>query len=237
MSIHQYWVACDNVSVISPDQQRNSHFSVLKSCSGEFLGLSTNVARIVGYANPIDMLGTTDFELRCPTAVLAERFIARDQKVWREHLSQYLSVQISSFSQGVPQILMTERILHTTGVLSHCWFIQQCVLSRYLQFVLAKLDRQYYPQLHRDYTIITSYDGLSVRESEVLFFLMEGLTAREISLLLIRSKRTIEHHIERIKEKMRCYTKDQLASLGRFLQYHQSIPKRLVISGTIYDMD
>ncbi len=237
MFVQRDWIACDKASVIASNEQKDSHFSVLKNFSGEFLGVSANFSFIAGYANPIDMLGTTDFELRCPSVALAEFFFTHDQMVWRHQLSQHLTVQISSFSQIAPHVLITERRFIPQGILGNCWFIKQCILSDYLQFFLTKLDRKFHHQLHRNYTIITAYDGLSIRESEVLFFLMEGLTAREISMFLMRSKRTVEHHIERMKEKMACHTKDQMASLGRFLQYHQSIPKRLVMSGTMHEVD
>ncbi len=225
---YPHWIACGQASVVAPNEQKNSYFSILKNYAGEYIGLSAKVASIAGYDNPIDMLGTTYFDLRCPVVALAECFMASDQLVWRDQLSHHISVQISSFSQGIPHVLVAERRLISSGLLINCWLITQSTLSRYLHDFLIKIDPKYYHQLHRYYTIIKAYDGLSIRESEILFFLMENLSARDIGALLHLSKRTIEHHIERMKDKMGCHTKDQMASLGRFLQYHQSIPSRLV---------
>jgi len=50
----------------------------------------------------------------------------------------------------------------------------------------------------------------SQRESEIMSYLVRGKTAKEISLLLSRSVRTIEHHIANIKYKSRSNSKSEL---------------------------
>jgi len=51
---------------------------------------------------------------------------------------------------------------------------------------------------------------LSKREIDCISALHQGLTADEISRKLFRSKRTIEKHIENIKDKFGCRTKSEL---------------------------
>jgi DNA-binding CsgD family transcriptional regulator len=48
------------------------------------------------------------------------------------------------------------------------------------------------------------------RENEVLFHLVQGKTAREISILLNISTRTVEHHIENMKAKSDSKSKSEL---------------------------
>ncbi len=48
------------------------------------------------------------------------------------------------------------------------------------------------------------------RESEVIDLLLDGNSAPQIADELIISKRTVEHHIERIKDKLDCYSKSEL---------------------------
>lgn len=52
--------------------------------------------------------------------------------------------------------------------------------------------------------------GLTKRQIECLFHLVEGKTAREIAYLLNISRRTVEHYIECIKDKLNCRTKSEL---------------------------
>lgn len=51
---------------------------------------------------------------------------------------------------------------------------------------------------------------LTMREKECLEWLVKGKTAHEMALILGISKRTSEKHIEKIKEKLGCYTLFQL---------------------------
>lgn len=54
---------------------------------------------------------------------------------------------------------------------------------------------------------------LSTREAECLFHLSQGRTMKEIAELIHLSPRTIETHIDNIKNKMGCYTKGELISM------------------------
>lgn len=51
---------------------------------------------------------------------------------------------------------------------------------------------------------------LSHREKEVLFLVSRGLYAAQIAEHLVLSKRTVEHYIENIKNKIKCYSKAEL---------------------------
>ena len=52
--------------------------------------------------------------------------------------------------------------------------------------------------------------SLTHRETDVIKFLAKGCSASEIASLLFLSKRTVEHHIERIKEKFFVFSKSAL---------------------------
>jgi len=59
---------------------------------------------------------------------------------------------------------------------------------------------------------------LSPRESGVLKLLLQGYSAGKIAPQLFLSKRTVEHHVERIKEKLRCESKAELIQKARELE-------------------
>lgn len=52
---------------------------------------------------------------------------------------------------------------------------------------------------------------LSKKEKTCLFYLVQGKSAEEIAIILSRSKRTVEGHIENIKQKLNCSKISQLA--------------------------
>lgn len=52
--------------------------------------------------------------------------------------------------------------------------------------------------------------GLSKRETECLFYLLDGCTAKEIAAPLKLSHRTVERYIENMKNKLGCSTVSEL---------------------------
>lgn len=66
---------------------------------------------------------------------------------------------------------------------------------------------------------------LSNREKEVLFLVSKGLFAVQIAEHLQLSKRTIEHYIENIKNKLNCFSKAELIQkANEFLSIGYSLP-------------
>jgi len=54
----------------------------------------------------------------------------------------------------------------------------------------------------------------SVREVQCLAGWMLGLTARQISVLLCLSHRTVESHLDKLKTKLKCQNRSQIILLG-----------------------
>ncbi len=61
------------------------------------------------------------------------------------------------------------------------------------------------------------------RESEVIELLLDGNSAPQIADELFISKRTVEHHVERIKDKLDCYSKSELIQKLRQLKSYLDI--------------
>jgi len=60
--------------------------------------------------------------------------------------------------------------------------------------------------------------SLTEREMEVTKFLLSGYSASKIATEINLSKRTVEHHVERIKEKLACNSKSELIQKARELE-------------------
>ncbi len=65
---------------------------------------------------------------------------------------------------------------------------------------------------------LDSGDQLSSREIEVIRLLLLGYSAGKIGNGIRLSRRTVEHHIERIKNKLGCHSKVDLIQKGRELE-------------------
>lgn len=62
-------------------------------------------------------------------------------------------------------------------------------------------------------TMCTRSD-LTIREHQVLTFLVEGLSAKEIAISLGIAPRTVECHIDHLRAKMQCRNRAQLIGLA-----------------------
>ncbi len=65
---------------------------------------------------------------------------------------------------------------------------------------------------------ITTQNPFTKRETDVIPHLLNGLSASCIAEKLSKSKRTVEHHLERMKEKFDCTTKSELIQKCRQLE-------------------
>ncbi len=69
---------------------------------------------------------------------------------------------------------------------------------------------------------------LSSRQSECLFFLLRGKTAKQIAKILNLSFRTVEEYIEQMKIKLNCSTKSELINKAIAEGYMNIIPGTLL---------
>ncbi len=65
-------------------------------------------------------------------------------------------------------------------------------------------------QIQQNLDVTKSQVYFTAREIEVLSLLVNGSTARKISCMLGISQRTVEHHIENMKQKAGCHSKFEL---------------------------
>ena len=61
-------------------------------------------------------------------------------------------------------------------------------------------------------------EPLTSKENEVVKYFIKGLSAPKIATQLLISPRTVEHHLERIKDKLNCMTKPELVEKIQLLK-------------------
>jgi DNA-binding CsgD family transcriptional regulator len=70
--------------------------------------------------------------------------------------------------------------------------------------------------------------SISRKELEILFYFIRGKTASEIALILNRSKRTIDMHIESIKNKFVVENKSHLIEKAMIEGYMNLLPETFI---------
>lgn len=76
----------------------------------------------------------------------------------------------------------------------------------------------------------TYLDSLTETESICFFYVLRGYTAKDIANIVSRSDRTIENHLNNIKQKLGFYNKSQLMMFGIENGFLNIIPERILYS-------
>jgi DNA-binding CsgD family transcriptional regulator len=117
-----------------------------------------------------------------------ELFFSKEEMEGMRYLNLGENVKVMSSNLGIPSLLI-ENSLRT----------------------FKNLESKEKTQKRSSHYLQTS---LSVRQNECLFYLVKGYTAKQTAQKLGCSHRTIETHIDHIKNKLKCTTKGQLIELA-----------------------
>ncbi len=199
---------------------KNSRSEVTSSCAG--------ISRASGYNNPIDFLGKTDFDMRCPATQLSEESIQQDISIIQSQSKKHYAC-IAMYHSMDMKVLSYTKEYDSGEVIVNLKEIKNGIFYQYSLQVINSIPRSLENNIHLIYEVISTYDQLTVRESEVLFLLLHDLPARQIAKNLNLSIRTIQHCCDRIRMKYYCETVSELVQKMIFLGYRKHIPHSLIV--------
>lgn len=183
-----------------------------KSTNLQYVMMNDATAKLFGFeSSSVSYNRISDHDLKCDAAALATDFRTDDKMV----LDTGDELTIFNFCQyannewkllfGRKSVLYNDKN-EKKGVYSRFLDVTNCPTFKMI-LGLCSFDHN-----QVTYVIKDRFDhyNLSARESEIVFYLLRGRTAKEIAVTLNLSFRTVEKHMERIKTKMGCYNKSQL---------------------------
>lgn len=180
----------------------------IKDTTSRFLFSSTELAKQAGLHSPAKLVELTDFDT--PWERFAEQFQIDDARVFRGETIQKFDPFINyrgehSFLLVTKQPLVREN--KVIGVIGNAQLVSSATQNSLLalQYQDKKLT-----EVKSKYEIKSNYQTLTKRESEILFLLIRYYSAKLVSQKLNISPRTVEKHIEVIKEKFNIRSKNQL---------------------------
>lgn len=194
--------------------------------------------QLCGFRSVEAMQGCTAFDFNCPTASNAAMYYAQDKQVI--NTAQPMRIfSINHYADDTLLCLLTTKkpIINPAngeviGVEAFCQPIATAMRSPVCQALYR--NAQYLLGQKRfvstTFEIVDRYHQLDLtpHESQVVFLLMLGKTAKAISQLLQRSPRTIETHINHIKAKLGLHNKNQIVEYSTFCGLSQLIPATLL---------
>lgn len=196
-----------------------------KDIHRHYLGANKALLELKSLKSLSEITGRTDEELSPASSEDNRMYLEQDLRVLKgEKIS---SVHKDSNSNAI--LLLDKspiRDEHNTvvGLIYYCRYWHKADVFN----VLSQLDDRLNLETE-DYSVDYHNNPfkLTSRESECLFLLIRGKTAKEIASLLSLSKRTIESYIENMKNKMNCQNKAEILVKAVTNDYHKHIPAGL----------
>lgn len=222
MSNLTHSIYIENLEKLSPD--RNT-ILFWKNEHSVYQGLDSKGTAIAG----CKVLGEIDHEL--PWSELADDLIVADTTARNGELVETLEltkmatgVKVPLYSRKMPLI---DRAGKSHGVVG---LSTQIIYTEFIEIVHLlnlSLPRNSNHPVHF-FIKSSAHAYLTPKESECLFFLLRGKSAKEIAYFLNLSPRTVETHIVHIKNKCNIRTKEDLFDLAIKYSLISVIPKSLI---------
>ena len=204
-----------------------------------YVTMNSGLAMLVGFKNADASVGKTDYDLPCKAKEFADEFIQLDKKALAAG-QQMVTLDIQHYTEGwVVSIVERNPLFDENhkpiGLFDYVINVTNTPFyKRYLSFF--HLDRCVRDSLIKpaSYLLNDKYVPLplTARQQECLFLLIRGKTAKQIGAILRLSKRTVEGHLNRIKETLNCYSKSQLLEKAIDSGFFYYIPKALLKEDT-----
>ncbi len=188
----------------------------IKNINSIYIAANTYSAHLYGFKNVHQLYGCSDFEVKGPVAESAEDFRKEDKKVLETgkqlasiHINEYINNEIHIFSVKKAPVKNNNGDIIGISCVADEILNQKIGQSIFNLFGFSKLHGHKIKKLN-----VMADDKkkkkLSVRESEIIFYLSRGLSSKEVALLMELSVRTIESYTESIKNKLNCYSRNDL---------------------------
>lgn len=195
--------------------------------------MTESLANLLGWKSSDDCVGKTDHELPCPASEFALKHIRNDAHTIKQ-AKPLLTLDMYEYTTSW-KLLFTERtpiqLANSPGIITYSadlndTHIAKCYLSLYC------FDRKYFgikENLSGTYLLnsaLINYQ-LTEKQENILFLLIRGKSIIQIGKILKKSPRTIENHIDALKNKFVCDTKSELIEKAIDLGYLYFLPKNM----------
>lgn len=212
------------------------YFNILTKDSKHVL-VNQPSLQLTGFKSIETLFGNSYQDMHCKASECHDLFSDADKQV----VETESSIKILSYScfagdnwttiigQKSPLRNKNKKLIGVQHFLLDVSDLQLIDLSRFL----LQRDRKYQPKALRNQFNYVLGDNLkiqdlSTRQSECLFLLLRGRSAKAIANMLNISQRTVESHIEEVKIKFKCHNKQQLIEKSINEGYLNFIPESLI---------
>lgn len=216
--------------------QLPGYFTIVSTDSKYIAANQGTISTLCGHSDMDTLFGTTYGDISGLVSEQHDSFVIQD----KETIARNASIQIIArccFAKNKwitvfgEKFLITDEHNNIAGVACHLHDITHSNIIDIYRVISLMKNQTSTKKLEEQFSYILNQGfpdiKLSNRETEILFFLLRGNTAKQIAEILNLSSRTIESYFEQIKDRLKCNTKSEVIEKGIFLGYMNILPKSL----------
>jgi DNA-binding CsgD family transcriptional regulator len=198
-----------------------------KDCEGRYLGCNDVAAEKARLTSRHDVVDRTDFDIDTLLKDEAVQIREGDQQVLSEKKSLYFlhsatGANSENFFLTVKAPLYNQEH-QLVGVYGTDTFINIYDQDSYLPLLLklgisVNKISSIKDRIKNNFKK-SNAENLTHRQLDCLYYLVRGMTIKEIAATLELSSKTVEHYLQTIKEKLHCYKKSQLITKALCIPY------------------
>jgi len=192
-------------------------------------------ADLLGLKKNDDCIGKTDHDFKYPAKDIIDVFIKMDRTTVATG-KPFKMIEFIEYNNCSKVFITTGNVIRSkrntiVGIAIYALDITNSNLINVLSPLIKKDNKLFLSNKSKQFTYIIEENitaqNLSKRETECLFYILRGRTAKETAKALNLSYRTVETHVESIKEKLNSSTKSQLIEKAISINLINYIPSLL----------
>ena len=222
-----------------------------KDNNSVFLYANKEYANLVGVGadNHLDIIGRTDFDMPCETVNCAELFRKQDQAVilekaplkildihpfagnykkknpeWKAYI--FTKIPLYDQNQNIMGTIFSGMNLNAPSIVEAGFILASFAKATQNHHDLLSDKRQNSFLLTPSFSYSNDFK-LTTKESECLFFMLRGKTAKQIGQYVNISHRTVEVYFDRLKIKLKASNRGELIDKAIQAGFLNSIPQSL----------
>ncbi len=207
----------------------------------KFTYCNQQALRTFGFSNQESMLDTTPHDFKCKASENADKFSELGKRaIMERNTNSVIITDVYNDEKPLIHLVNNSVIMKNnepSGALIYGAELNNKMFFNILnQLILSnrRFNKKINLNCQECYAIEKTYsDNLSPRESECLFYIIRGKTMKSIADIFSISPRTIEKHVESIKRKMKCTTKNQVIEKAIGKGYLSIILTNVLISSSL----